>query len=368
MLQNYLIKYGYLTCGGVIGPRQRRQVPLPLAEEEEGVETGSSANVGCTDNEVHSAIKKFQASKGLKPTGDLDQPTLNLMRQRRCGNKDTETSFSSMNARLPVGNGLALAVNTSSDMLATATSSSPLRRRRRSTVRERIRQWKEEENVKQWSTQRIPAHMHRLLVHDAAENTRVHRKRRDIRDAKGKLLKTILNDEEVIDPWQHRLDQLQEIRERRMKSTPTRTPAAMPEWSTEELEEQAKQNRKRVYFMYEDGEHPHIHNTSEPHEVRRVKRSFDKTFPNSSYGWTYIFNNQRPVTWVLTQMSERVPELEQFSTLELAFRMWSEVIPLSFTCNAPPIPDVQVTFHKGTVASRYAEMHLFLCNACKAHW
>ncbi|XP_023236851.1 matrix metalloproteinase-21-like isoform X2 [Centruroides sculpturatus] len=85
--QEILIRYGYLRCS-----LKRRRGPLSLANSILNKETGPPRS--CTQEDIQEAIRQYQRTYNMPPTGRLDQPTLRLMSESRCGNPDDEDAVS----------------------------------------------------------------------------------------------------------------------------------------------------------------------------------------------------------------------------------------------------------------------------------
>jgi hypothetical protein len=90
--QRYLHKYGYLNCT-VPDRRRRRHQPFqpPAGGFDEGVSSipRPSEHV-CSDQEVRTALRKLQQRFDLDATGRLDDDTKSLMSRGRCGNTDSD--------------------------------------------------------------------------------------------------------------------------------------------------------------------------------------------------------------------------------------------------------------------------------------
>ncbi|REL38186.1 hypothetical protein DYD21_06140 [Rhodohalobacter sp. SW132] len=76
-LQNYLERFGYLESEWT----KKSEIKSSLAES-------APEKKGEFDEQTEKALINFQKFTGLEPTGELDQPTLEKMKQDRCGTLD----------------------------------------------------------------------------------------------------------------------------------------------------------------------------------------------------------------------------------------------------------------------------------------
>ena len=89
-LKKYLAKFGYLNPSSL----QYEGFDLPPEPEDLPVKTAKSfaafttKNKDTFDNATVEALRSFQSFNGLEATGVLDKPTLDLMKQKRCGFPD----------------------------------------------------------------------------------------------------------------------------------------------------------------------------------------------------------------------------------------------------------------------------------------
>ena len=101
-LQHYLHKYGYLENCTLPARRRKRHLPLTPALPPSFVaaslrqhvvdalaQEGIAALPECSEAEVKAALKTLQAKFDLRPSGRLDEETKSLMSRGRCGNADT---------------------------------------------------------------------------------------------------------------------------------------------------------------------------------------------------------------------------------------------------------------------------------------
>ncbi|GIY93096.1 matrix metalloproteinase-21 [Caerostris extrusa] len=80
VVQEILKRYGYLRCGSF----KRR---ASASKHKEGRHGGRR----CTNEEIRNAIRRYQNTYNMPATGQLDQATLKLMSESRCGNPDDES-------------------------------------------------------------------------------------------------------------------------------------------------------------------------------------------------------------------------------------------------------------------------------------
>ncbi|GBN60333.1 Matrix metalloproteinase-21, partial [Araneus ventricosus] len=80
ILQEILKRYGYLRCGS----SKRR---ASASRHKEGRHGGRR----CTSEEIRNAIRRYQNTYNMPVTGQLDEATLRLMSESRCGNPDDES-------------------------------------------------------------------------------------------------------------------------------------------------------------------------------------------------------------------------------------------------------------------------------------
>ncbi|GIY90400.1 matrix metalloproteinase-21 [Caerostris darwini] len=78
--EEILKRYGYLRCGSF----KRR---ASASKHKEGRHGGRR----CTNEEIRNAIRRYQNTYNMPVTGQLDQATLKLMSESRCGNPDDES-------------------------------------------------------------------------------------------------------------------------------------------------------------------------------------------------------------------------------------------------------------------------------------
>lgn len=92
-----------------------------------------------------------------------------------------------------------------------------------------------------------------------------------------------------------------------------------------------------------------------PQRRKRSTPIVDRVLGDETYVTKFLHSQEQPITWRLLQAgySKRFPVIEQQGMLELAFRMWSEVVPLRFRRqDNGDIDDVfiQIAFGKGKVS------------------
>ncbi|KAK2141648.1 hypothetical protein NP493_5158g00000, partial [Ridgeia piscesae] len=121
--------------------------------------------------------------------------------------------------------------------------------------------------------------------------------------------------------------------------------------------------RRRKRMLAEIMERIANENDTERYRVHpRRKRStpMDPYRPGDQAYLTKFKQGEEPITWRLLEAgySKRFPITDQQSMLELAFRMWSEVVPLRFRRqDGGDIDDVdvQIAFGKGAIARRFSQ-------------
>lgn len=225
----------------------------------------------CDEEEVQKAIREYQRTYNLPETGRLDEETKNLMSTTRCGNKDEDKSeevpHQGLNAVLDKVSG-SLQSDNSRVKRDTDTSG----RNGRSESAKSLsggRLWKR-------STSRAGAN--------------------------SKLMQVLAGD-----------------------GTAPRSYEAQMKY-TEEYIKRIRREAKGKKFLLHDY-------TSRERKKRSVKVWNENGLPLGKYmdSSGEVFN-VGVIKWRLldTGYSNRIPLEDQRSTISLAFRMWSEVIPLSF--------------------------------------
>ncbi|MCC5947981.1 MAG: matrixin family metalloprotease [Nitriliruptoraceae bacterium] len=88
-LQDYLEHFGYLAAEDpehdtFCGP----SYPLGDGDDLAVLEDRPDADAGSFDDATAEALRHLQAYAGLRPTGEVDEPTAQLLNSKRCGNAD----------------------------------------------------------------------------------------------------------------------------------------------------------------------------------------------------------------------------------------------------------------------------------------
>lgn len=321
-----LSKYGYLRCQI---PRRKRET-IRHFRGDRGHNSGVPANpdgkynpwaVGfelseeggsdvCDEVEVQKAIKEYQRTYNLAPTGVLDEETKMLMSTSRCGNKDTEKA--AMDKRKE--NATMTTVTTTTSTPPTSSSSpTPSANVHLSSGAGRSGPYKT--LVPDDSNKSGNGAAQRLWKRSA------NRVRRDDSSALLRLLKGAVSAKDIRASRHHRHV---EDYIRRLKRD---DPALLRPW-TEEDHERAK----RSIQVWAVGD-------AQESDARRAAAANE------------MFNKE-VIRWRLltTGYSTRIPPEDQRATIDLAFRMWSEVIPLRFiedTTSDINSVDIEVAFGRG---------------------
>ena len=345
-VQFMLSKYGYLRCQ--IRRRRRREtgwregrrqsphhtydedhlsptlIPwgghFSLAEDEGA---GEEVEV-CDDAEVEDAIREYQSTYNLTATGELNEETKQLMSTSRCGNKDND-----LGASIPDNNNNTQNSNPGDSggrgdgagRFRAGTGASPRLRRR--AVSNRVHT-------------DHPSHLLRVLAKSAssAKRAALSRHRRYLqdylrelsrRDPDPRLKKDSNSDPQ---PYVHLLRPWSRKKQRRARRSIQMT-ATSP---IQQQQLQADEQRQSSFMGLLVSEH----------------RPGLDVFASAPSG---VFSKD-VIRWRLltTGYSTRIPVDDQKATLNLAFRMWSEVIPLRFvedTTSDINEVDIEVAFGRG---------------------
>ena len=320
-----------------------------LLSEEGGLEV-------CDESEVQKAIREYQRTYNLPPTGELDDETKLLMSTTRCGNKDnakdgeaaaTTTTTTSTSTGTPT---TASTSTSSSDALA-APPHFPSSSSKNSVS--------DNTHISSSSSGGSHGHHHHHHHHKADDSNKSN-----VVAASQRLWKRAINRIRADDPSQ--LIRLlkgaassgsqRESRHRRHLedyiSRLSRQDSRLTEpWSEEE--HQRARRSIQVTATREEAEGPmnfaglqiSEHHTGVEAEVQMEGRHSE------------MFNKEI-IRWRLltTGYSTRIPVEDQLATLDLAFRMWSEVIPLRFVEDTESDineVDIEVAFGRGKSAHTY---------------
>lgn len=294
-LQEYLVKYGWVNCSLNVGGGARNALSDMLMERDPNsrVREGVAPRPQCTDDEAQKGYVAMQQYYKLPETGTLDDNTLRLMNSKRCGNRDSG-SDENKDERL--------------DEKAGNDSSKASTRVRRAAVVEIERRKAEEE-----------------------------REKREKQMSKGSVLMgRILT---------------------QTKTTTTnsvlRRQQMLAEFTAEFQSAETQPSSARIILSSGRARVSPEGDLFEKEVKKRKKRSAMVTISRGSSQYE-IFNkgSDECVTWRIPNMcySRRIPADDQRGIVRLAFRMWSEVIPLCFEEKKyGPISDVdiQICFAKG---------------------
>ena len=311
--QEYLVKYGWVNCTLNFNSFQNVYSDMLLkADPNSRAHEGVSAKPLCTEEEAQKGYLAMQQYYKLPETGTLDDNTLRLMNSKRCGNRDA-------------GN------EDKEDPTPEPPKAKGSSRVRRAALREieRIKAQEErEKRARDWSN----AHGSVILGHLLSQ-TKINR------------ASSVIRRQQILDVYKQEFHQEGFLRKRR---------------SAADIILQA--GRERVGA---DGD------LYEREAKRREKRSAMITL-NGAQPEVFRKGRNECVTWRIPDIcfSRRIPADEQRGIVRLAFRMWSEVIPLCFTEQRQgPIRkvDIQICFAKGRSKSFFkAEIlptvHIFKIN------
>ena len=313
--QFVLSKYGYLAChkkrrkreAGSLVPSRSTHRRIETADDAEqrnlwsGLKEGVGSD-GCRKDEVLEAILHYQTTYNLPVTGILDKETMSLMSTSRCGNKDSEEDDGSHSKLREEGLGPRRNSDSASQSASSAhdavnsgvDTSDPVRKEDSNEKKTPNRLWRRSANLQN----------SRLLSVITETNKLVGR----TESAHRIYLQDFIEKER----------QKQKLSGRNAKSVNKR-------W------------RNLLFKRYTQGE--------------RRKRSVHARLAKRRRGLSLLFSND-VVTWRLltTGLSTRIPLIDQRASIHLAFRMWSEVIPLTFKEDNDghiDAVDIEIAFGKG---------------------
>lgn len=284
--------------------------------------------VDCSDAMIADALKRLQQKYDLAPSGRLDTDTRLLMSKGRCGNSDISEAPPPSRQRRDSGH--SSDVSDPSDAATAAVRSHDNRRR---------------------LVRRSRSGDHRKRRHLTVDDTRKESKAyvedsnpRDPRDTEEE------EDEEMV-AHQHVLGKLATPQDYDPESSRRRRQQMLQEITDRLL-------RERASLLQQQEQHlsPQKNRTDEEVALllharqlfrsqllqrrrrRRRKRTVILQTGDMSEGTSedraskFQLNENVPVKWRLLDdgISGKIPLADQRATLELSFRMWSEVIPLKF--------------------------------------
>ncbi|CAG5116421.1 unnamed protein product [Candidula unifasciata] len=285
-----LSKYGYLRCQ--VSRRKReaasRYLPPQASDLLPGMGMGlEEGGEICDEKEVQKAIRNYQRTYNLPETGELDDETKSLMSTSRCGNKDREKD--QIKAKEKDQNLVDISIN------------------------------------KNDSAQQ--KHASSVLTEDGEDNksslAKTHRLwKRSAPPSRSKLYEVLAG-----------------------KKPTTRTQAYHRRYLSDFKKKiHSETTVKRTVFH--------------TYQTERRKRSVHVLTSNNQHlehfdGDKGVLFNKEVIRWRLltTGFSTRIPVEDQRATIDLAFRMWSEVIPLRFiedTSSDINAVDIEIAFGKGS--------------------
>ncbi|KAL8587048.1 hypothetical protein ACOMHN_023438 [Nucella lapillus] len=311
-----LSKYGYLRCHiqRVVGvadiPGGGHQASAGLRPSEGNMGAGDlllseegSSRI-CNDYEVRQAIRTYQKTYNLAPTGMLDQETKQLMSALRCGNADTKDTH--MSSSSPSSSSSSQSSSSSS---LRSSSSDPVGAN--SGVGEAQSLWKRD-------------------INQAGAD-----------DSPSPLLTALRGAAGLADMPSKQSRRVRHLNRHRAKLTHKRALAALlRRWTQKE-----HSRTKRATHETASGNQEQAKKLTdlEVAEHRPVLPSDDDT------GMMF---NKKVIRWRLlaTGYSTRMLVEDLRATLQVAFRMWSEVIPVNFVEDSDShinAVDIEVAFGKG---------------------
>ncbi|RUS90963.1 hypothetical protein EGW08_001267 [Elysia chlorotica] len=310
-----LSKYGYLLCHNSrrkreTGPRvhSRRLHRRPLGDREaepqtnlwSGLEEGVGSD-GCRKDEIRKAILHYQTTYNLPKTGKLDKETMSLMSTSRCGNKDSADE-NIPHAKMREETLVPPVVSEGASQSESSVQDSSENGAVTTTAATDVKSSTEKTSHRLWRRSADPQNSPLLSV--LSEKKRyVGRTHKDHRA----YLEEFISREK--EKHQRSGQDIESVNKR---------------WRTLLLKRYTRSERRKRSV--------------------RVKRS--------PLHRGMLFSN-KVVTWRLltTGLSTRIPLVDQRASIELAFRMWSEVIPINFKeDNDGHINsvDIEIAFGKGS--------------------
>jgi len=314
----YLEQYGYLHCGqdgaeattvpissAPSGPLDLHEATQDRRHKRRAVGLGGELynpqeetepiHIRCQASKITTAVRQFQKSYQIEETGILDRRTIQAMNKNRCGNSDED---------LEVG---TQAFEKAVQKARPHPSKRGTKRRRRA-----------------------------LDILDKKEKIRIREARSLDHFQKSGFLHHIIKDGGIF----HRMQSIRRRREmlKQYKDDIEREPDASSYIH--------KQDDANVIIdgVMDEPQLDHLRNKrsapiKEDEEEAEVKFFHSKAFSKKQVSWRLLKSS----------LSRHIPTSEQRATLKLAFRMWSEVIPIIFT-EKPDGPlqevDIRIAFVK----------------------
>jgi hypothetical protein len=361
VLQFVLSKYGYLRCQV---KRKRREAPRtgrggrPSLLDLTGYGAVGGDGMGfnprgqdfepwedvCDESKVAQAFKEYQRTYNLAPTGELDEETKMLMSTSRCGNKDSEKEGDTQTTADGGPATTTLATNTGGSIVISSPSSSGSSK----TGSDSLHLASDSSSSSSSSSHQQRHHHHKKDDSQANRSDQVSSSQRLFKRATNRirsddsshLLRVLKGEADRArrgssESRHHRHLEEYIARLKQLDGTPLLEP-----WTPEEH----ARVRRSIIQVTAKGEseesveaEPPVSGPGDPMdnmldvlEQHHVGVEGEQT--QSEAASTSEMFNKELIRWRLlnTGYSTRIPVEDQRATLDLAFRMWSEVIPLRF--------------------------------------
>lgn len=305
--------------------RSKRHLPGFLTDVSERV-------ADCSDAMIADALKRLQQKYNLAPSGRLDTDTRLLMSKGRCGNSDISEPPTPSRQRRDSGHNSD--VSDPADVAAAAARSHDNRRGliRRSRSGDRLARKKRHLTVADiWRESKA-------YVEDSnpidARDTEEEEEEDDAIETYQHVLRKLATPQDY-DPEssrRRRQQMLQEITDRLLREK-----ASLLQQQEQHLLPQMNRTDKEVALLLH-ARQLFRSQLLQRRRRRRRKRTVILRTGDMSEGTSedratkFQLNENVPVKWRLLDdgISGKIPLADQRATLELSFRMWSEVIPLKF--------------------------------------
>ena len=323
-----LSKYGYLQCqekrhrGEALKSKNNaeffpsKQVSRVIKDSNDtafggfnvwGDAVGEGGVEACDENEVAKAILDYQRTYNLRPTGKLDKETKQLLSSSRCGNKDNdEGNRIIMDTSLKA---VASSGKLANDVYRSAFSKDSSKKKKQNALSDMDtahQLWKRASDKIRTDN---PSNFLQILRSAVKMTSRDVSKSRHLLHLQNYINRLDNKDERLLEPW------------------------------TEEQHTLAKRSVRVVGSRLRSA---NLHNAMVDTSIT--------TGISRSQG--IVSFKEAVVRWRLlnTGYSTRIPVVDQRATVDLAFRMWSEVIPVNFvedTESDISQVDIEVAFGKG---------------------
>ena len=287
----------------------------------------------CEEREVAKALKQYQANFHLRPTGHLDEETKTLMSSTRCGNKDNEEEVLTSTPMPESEGGFVI--------------SSPAAPRH--------------ELVDKKHFLGRPKRRHNHKKHN--KRLHHHHRREDKKDNE-----SVERSPSSSSSFSQQLTQAAGVRGEPVLSSRTRRSldkylkSLKRPLSKEEREELIKPyHRKRRAAQPRSYKSYLQTNLTENREGKEADNKNNQMLENNGK------NVPQTIKWRILRLaySTRIDEDEQRDTFRLAFRMWSEVIPVIFeedTDGYLALVNITIAFGRGQYMEFYSGFCLFSCS------